>query len=122
VAARVVVLAERGRGPAYAPPMSSHSLLCPGAIPLAGPPPLGPSSICGPLALDQEKEEQVGMQGRPTNVVFTSRKDGSTYEAACCGNYTECLIWQAERRRLSWGLNTLQEVSDLQAALEADDL
>lgn len=41
------------------------------------------------------------MQGRASQVVFTSGKDPGTYNRACCGDYTRCVIWRAEKDRIA---------------------
>lgn len=97
--------------------MPAPSPTCPGALSLAGPEPLGPSIICGPLALDREQEDQGRHRGKPLNVVFTSAKDPSVYYGACCGRYTECAIWQAEKRRLE----LLKQGHELPIGAEPDD-
>lgn len=87
---------------------------CPGAIPQAGPPLTGPSVICGPLAREQ-KQDANSMQGSPDGVVFTHGKDPRTLHGYCCGTYTECVVWQAEKKRLDDAKNKLasgQEIED----------
>lgn len=72
---------------------------CPGALPLAGPPVSGPSVICGPLANDQDADP-VSQQGGSVWSVFTSLNDPGTFHGYCCGRYTACSIWRAEKERI----------------------
>lgn len=73
---------------------------CPGATIIAGPEPIGPSVICGPLANDRDLEEQGRFRGDTRNVIFTLGRDRSVVLGACCGRYESCSIWRAERDRI----------------------
>lgn len=83
---------------------------CPGAILLAGPDPIGPTAICGPLANDRDKEGPGRLQGQQNQVIFSAGKDPSTFHGACCGNYQACVIWMKEKERIQAGLHSLESV------------
>ncbi len=43
------------------------------------------------------------------HVLMQSQGDAGTYYGFCCYRYDDCVIWQAERRRLDEGRHTLHE-------------
>lgn len=80
--------------------MPSLTPSCPASTLIAGPDPVGPTSICGVLVLDRGKEEQHPDQEREESVTFTSR-DGAVLEHSCCDRYIECGIWRADKGRIA---------------------
>lgn len=82
------------------PGVPDLSVRCPGATLIAGPEPIGPSVVCGPLANDRMLEDQGRFRGSTGNVVFTVGKDPSVVRGSCCGSYTACGIWRAEKDRI----------------------
>lgn len=88
---------------------------CPAATIIAGPDPLGPTSICGVLVLDRDKEEQGPDREQEESVSFTTGRDGATVTVACCDAYQQCGIWVAEKdriRRDGWRLEPDDEIRD----------
>jgi len=77
-------------------------LVCPGAVPLASRDPRDTDLICGPLALDRDRDDR-GHRQDTEQVVFRLRSDPSTVAGFCCGDYTECVIWREEKER-HWDL------------------
>lgn len=77
--------------------MKSLHLQCPAATPIE-PPGHGPSVVCGVLDKANDGAHVGGFTARgQVSALMSGKRDPSVVEHACCGDYTACLIWRAQR-------------------------
>lgn len=79
----------------------------------------GETILCGVIRHDRRRESRTSQVESGQGVVIERRTDPSTYANLCCGEYSKCPVWRAEKDRLAAGEKGL---NDEAAREEARDL